>query len=651
MQKTTQHTTRRPLLAAVPDFAARRRQAYAAVKRQAWSEVDRLLGCLTADPRFSADDWMALGAARFNTRSHAEAAEAATRVIEAEPRNFKAAHLLTLALIAQNRYAQALSVFEQHATGPARQGYDFVLNHGAVLSQLDRPLEALSIYLEAAALNIADPAVHMRLGIVLKDLKLYEESAESFQTALTLEPRRFAARLMTLHMRQYACQWNGFDTARQEVVDAMARLRTDSDERGEGAVWSLTAIEHPPVLFKAACEQIARRLQSTAQVLPQRKIPEPGTRPLRIGYVSRDYYNHATALLMVEMLEGRDRQNFQTVLYSHSPTDGSGLEHRIRSACECFVDIGTLSDRQAAERIAADGIDILVDLKGHTHRNRLGIFAYRPASIQATWLGFPGTTGADFIDYFIGDRWVTPLSHAAHYSEHIAQLDGCYQPNDSQRQRPEPSTRAQHGLPEDALVLGCFNQSFKISPQNFGAWMRILQAVPRAVLWLLFDNRQAMDNLRREAQAQGVDPARLLFAPRIAIRAHLARLPLADLMVDNWPCNAHTTASDALWMGVPLVTLATEGFAGRVAGSLLHGVGLGELVCETVPQYEAMVIALLNDPGRLQALRQHLEDGRRSFPLFDGRRFAADIERVYLRMAERARAGLAPLALPATKNN
>jgi predicted O-linked N-acetylglucosamine transferase (SPINDLY family) len=646
MPKPAPHTAHRRAPAAAPDFASRRRLAYDAATRNVWADADRLLSALTTDPRFHADDWFTLGTARFHTRRYAEAAEAATRVYEHEPQNFKAAHLLTLALMAQNRHAQALAVFEQHASGPARQGYDFVLNHGAVLSQLDRPQDALSVYLEAAALNIGDPAVHMRLGIVLKDLKLFEESAESFLTALTLDPQRFAARLMVMHMRQFACQWQGFEAARAEILAALAVLDENRHDRAEGAIWSLTAIEHPPLLFKKAAMQVAGKQAVGVSPLPRRPLPAAGQRRLRIGYLSGDFHNHATALLMVEMLECRDRDRFETVLYSHSPNDGSPVEARIRAACERFVDVNTLSDRQAAERIQADGIDILVDLKGHTFRNRLGVLAHRPAPIQATWLGFPGTTGADYIDYFIGDRWVTPLAHAAHYTEHIAQLQGCYQPNDSQRERPEPSTRARCGLPEDALVLGCFNQSFKISPENFGAWMRILQAVPRAVLWLLFDNAQATENLRREAQAHGIDPARLLFAPRVPVRAHLARLPLADLMVDNWPCNAHTTASDALWMGVPLVTTAGEGFAGRVAGSLLHGVGLGELVCESVSQYEACIVDLLNDPARLQALRRHLDAGRSGFALFDGRRFAADIEQLYLRMAARARAGLPPAALP-----
>jgi predicted O-linked N-acetylglucosamine transferase (SPINDLY family) len=400
------------------------------------------------------------------------------------------------------------------------------------------------------------------------------------------------------------------------------------------------------VLFKKACAQVAAKHLRNARPLPPRPVSPVGQR-LRIGYVSNDFHNHATSLLMVEALEQRNREHFEVTLYSHSPDDGSALQKRVRDACERHVNMRAMSEQQMAQAIHADGIDILVDLKGHTFGNRLGVFAHRPAPIQVAWLGFPGTCGADYIDYIIGDPRVTPLEHADHYSEHIAQLPNSYQPNDSQRQRPQQVTRAQCGLPDDALVLGCFNQSFKIGPANFTAWMRILQAVPNSLLWLLEDNEQATHNLRREAQARGVDPARLVFAPRVATAVHLSRLPLADLMLDNWPCNAHTTASDALWMGVPIVTLSGEIFASRVCASLLHAVGLGELACDSVAQYEATAIDLLRDPQRRQRLRNHLDNGRAAFPLFDGRRFAGDLEHLYERMAERARLGLPPEALAA----
>jgi len=631
-------------------FLKARDAAYKSVLAGDWKSARAGFEALQADRHFEAHDWIALATARYKT-GHVETAHAAAaRALELEPANAKAAHMFTLTLVVQNRWAEAIEVFERFASGPARKHYDFVVNHGVTLQQLQRPADAVPVLLEAMVLEMADPAIHMRLGLALKDLKLFEESAESFRTAETLDPTRFAAQLMVVHMRQFACSWNkngqDFDADCARIVDAMARFDQDDTQRGEGAVWALAAIEHPPLLFKAACAKITQKYSANAQSLPARSIAPAGRR-LKVGYVSGDFHNHATALLMVEALEHRDRERFEVTLYSHSPDDGSAIERRIRSACEHYVDMRAMSERQMAERIHADGADILVDLKGHTFGNRLGVFAFRPAPVQVAWLGFPGTCGADFIDYMIGDRWVTPLEHAAHYSEKLAQMPHSYQPNDSRRHRPLPSTRADWGLPEDAIVMGCFNQAFKIGPANFAAWMNILRAVPNGLLWLLDDNPQATANLKLEAERAGIDPQRLVFAPRVGVDVHLARLPVADFMLDNWPCNAHTTASDSLWMGVPLVTKTGEIFASRVAAGLLDAVGLGELVCSNVEQYEATAIALARDPQRLRRLRAHLDAGRASFPLFDGQRFARDLEALYDRMAERARARLPPDHLPA----
>ncbi len=502
-------------------FEQTRRQAYNQVQAGAWLQAERALAELAPDTRFGAHDWLALATARFQLGKLEEAHAAAQRALALEPDNHKAAHILTMALIHQNRWAEALPVFERFSTGPARQHYPFVVNHGVTLAALIQPQEAVAVFLEAMVLEMSDPAIHMQLGLALKDMKMYQESAESFLTAWTLDPERFTAQIMVLHMRQHACQWQGFDAACEGIAQALARAQTDGSARGEGAVWALAAIPHPPVLFKAAARQVALKAAKGAQPLPRHTMPARGERRIRIGYVSSDFYNHATALLFVEALERRNTQAFEVTLYSHSPNDGSPIEQRIRAACERFVDMRAMSAQQMAQQIHADRVDILVDLKGQTFGNRLGVFAHRPAPIQATFLGFPGTSGADYMDYVIGDRWVTPLEHAEHYSEKIAQLPHSYQPNDSQRRRLPPGTaagtRAHWGLPEDALVMGNFNQSFKLSPQTFDAWTRIMKAVPNSVMWLLEDNPQATQNLKLAAAERGVDPARLVFAPRVPV--------------------------------------------------------------------------------------------------------------------------------------
>ena len=268
-------------------------------------------------------------------------------------------------------------------------------------------------------------------------------------------------------------------------------------------------------------------------------------------------------------------------------------------------------------------------------------------ALQAAFLGFPGTTGAPFIDYIVGDPLVTPLSHGPHFSEHIAQMPLCYQPNDRQRPRPQPMTRAEVGLPEDAVVLCGFNQAYKINPEVLDAWVGVLKDLPEAVLWLLDWHGQAKPHLLEELAARGIGPERVFWAPRWDLGKHISRVRLADLFIDTWPCNAHTTASDALWAGLPVVSLMGQTFASRVAGSLVNAVGLPELICTDVQQYHRTIVDLARDPARRQALRDRLDQAREDSPLFDSARFTRDYEALLVRMIERQRDGLAPQALPA----
>lgn len=613
-----------------------------------WQEAETMLASMVSHPRFGLDQWLALGSARLQLGNYDGLVEAARQAQAIEPDNLQAVHLLTSGLMKQSRWKEALALFEQHGQGKAREHYQFVSNHATTLAEMGRHADAVPIYLEAMVLCVQDPAIHMKLGLSLKEMKMFEEAAESFLTAVTLQPDRFAAQVMVIHLRQFACAWQHLEADMASMRSALEAMEIDPNStRGEGAAWALAALDIPPALMLKATRQVAERCALGATPLPRRRVAAAGTRPLRIGYVSADFHSHATSLLLVEALEARDTGRFHVTLYSHGRDDHSATQHRVRAACERFVDMREMTLAEMARRIHEDEIDVLVDLKGQTYENRLGVFAFRPAPIQVSFLGFPGTSGAGYIDYFIGDRHVTPLAHAPHYAEHIAQMPGCYQPNDSRRPHPAPHERVQWGLPREGIVLGNFNQSFKLLPETFDAWVRILQAVPGSILWLLADNQQAIRNIEREAAARRLEPQRIRFAPRVGIEHHLARLPVVDFMLDNWPCSAHTTASDALWMGVPVLTLMGEGFASRVAGSLLHSVGLPELACTSVQQYEQTAIALMRDPERLQAMRRHLSEGREGFALFDGKRFARDLEALYERMAERDRQGLPPAALAA----
>ena len=377
--------------------------------------------------------------------------------------------------------------------------------------------------------------------------------------------------------------------------------------------------------------------------------PDPAPRRLRIGYLSSDFHQHATALLMIDMLEAHDRHRFQLHAYSHGPGSDGPMRQRLHAVFTRFHDIRDLDDDQAARLIHADGIDILVDLKGYTAGSRSMLLAWRAAPVQVSYLGYPGTLGQTCVDYLISDRRVTPEAAAADYQEALACMPHSYQPHAPYRTAAglvpdRPGARQAAGLPPDALVLCCFNQAWKLSPEVFDVWCRILRRLPGSVLWLLEDER-ARGNLRNEALARGVEPQRLVFATDAAQAEHLARLPLADLMLDTWPYNAHTTASDALAAGVPLVTLQGHTFAGRVAQSLLHAVGLPELVMPSVADYEAQVVALGSQPAALARLRERLVRLSPAAPLFDAPGYARHLGELYQRMWARHQAGLAPQAI------
>ncbi|HKU45624.1 MAG TPA: hypothetical protein VJQ58_01995, partial [Burkholderiales bacterium] len=363
---------------------------------------------------------------------------------------------------------------------------------------------------------------------------------------------------------------------------------------------------------------------------------------LRVAYVSADYHEHATAVLTAGLFEQHDRAQLEVIGVSCGPDDGSAMRKRLVQAFDRFADVQKTSDAEAVRILRELNVDIAVDLKGHTRGARLKVFAQRPAPLQVSYLGYPGTLGAPFIDYVIADRVVIPEGEERFYSEAVVALPGSYQVNDAKRPIAERTpSRAAMGLPEDAFVFCCFNNNFKITAEVFDAWMRLLKNVPGSVLWLLEDNRESRRNLEQAAAARGVEPARLVFAARMSHWDHLARHRLADLFLDTLPYNAHTTASDALWAGLPLVTCAGTTFAGRVGASLLQAVGLPELVTRNLVEYEALALRLTNRT-ELNAVRGKLARNRLTEPLFDTARFTRNLESAYRRMWEMHERGEAP---------
>lgn len=365
---------------------------------------------------------------------------------------------------------------------------------------------------------------------------------------------------------------------------------------------------------------------------------------IRIGYLSSDFHDHATAFLMIELFEQHDHQQFELFAYSYGASDGGAMRSRLEATFEHFVDVEALDISATAERIHADGIDILIDLKGFTRGTRTEVLAHRPAPVQVNYLGYPGTLGNGLCDYIITDHFLTPPGAAADYSESFAYLPDSYQPHGRALQVTAAPSRQAAGLPEQGFVFCCFNQSSKITPEIFEVWCRLLAHNPHSVLWLLADP-MAEGNLRNLAMQHGVLPSRLVFAAHTSQDEHLARLQLADLLLDTLPYNAHTTASDALWAGVPLVTCSGDTFASRVAGSLLHAVGLPELITEDLEGYFQLALALSHDPARHQRLVSQLRSTRQSSALFDIQRYTRHLEALYRQMWARHQAGELPASL------
>jgi protein O-GlcNAc transferase len=498
-------------------------------------------------------------------------------------------------------------------------------HHEAALASFNRALELNPGFLGAIA-NRAH---------ALFELQRYAEAIPDYEKLLARDPGHAYSAGNLLFCRLQCCDWPSLETDRRTII---ARLRM-----GQRVV--------PPVLSLALLDSAVDQ-RGAAQILARDKFPPAQALwrgetyhhdRIRVAYVSADFHAHATAVLTTGVLEAHDRSRFETVAISYGRDDGSAMRGRLSRAFDRFIDVRGKSDMDIARLIREIEVDIAVDLKGYTSEARPAVFSSRPAPLQVNYLGFPGTMAVPFMDYLIGDSIVVPEAHKPFYAEKVIWLPDTYQPNDRSREAADAAVdRAGAGLPPAGIVFCCFNNSYKIQPNMFDVWMRLLKGVEGSVLWLLADNDTATLNLQREAAVRGVDPARLVFAPRTRLPEHLARHRLADLFLDTLPYNAHTTASDALWMGLPVVTCKGETFAGRVAASVLHAAGLPELVTDSLDDYEALALRLARDPVALTDIKAKLVDRRETMRLFDVARFTRHIEAAYVTMHERQRRGQAP---------
>ena len=545
----------------------------------------------------------------------AEALESHDRALKLQPQFATALNNRGSALLELKHFADALACFDQALA--LRPGDAEVLNNcGNALQGLLRYDEAVACYDNALAIRPNYVAALNNRGSALQQLKRYEEALASFDRAGHDHPHAFVgAAMAALNL----CDW-----ARTAEIGAQMETRVRASQ--PIPPWVLLGYSGDEMLQQECARNVIRARFST--------LPQPmaaalyGHAKMRLAYISSDFCHHPVGTQVVELIEKHDRTRFEVVGISTGPDDASPQRRRLIAAFDRFHDVKDQQPHAIAAMLRQMEVDVLIDLNGHTEGDNFAVLAHRPAPVQATWLGYAGTTGASFIDYIIADRIVAPDATA--FCEQISTLPDTFFVSDTTRVIGTPPIRAQAGLPETGFVFCCFNNNWKITAPVFAIWMRLLHQVPGSVLWIKTSGDAAMANLQKAARQHGIDPARIVFAAGAPLDVHLARHRLADLFLDTLPYNAHATTCDALWAGLPVLTCKGTAYAGRVAASLLLTSGLPELVTETVEDYEAKALTLARDPALLQRLRDRLV--AQTSPLFDTARFARNIEDAYLRM-------------------
>ena len=515
---------------------------------------------------------------------------------------------------------------------------DFAQAHGglgAALRDAGRYDEAIAHFTRSAEINPRAAGTHVNLGIVYGRLRDFPRAIAALGEALRLNPDLNDARAQKLFLQRTICDWDA-------LPGDEAAIATLGLSGAAVQPFTMLPLEDNPERHRKRSELFARERYGQRELAPI--VPPPRRQErLRIGYFSADIHNHAVMYQIVRLLELHDRARFEVHAYSFGPPADDAMRARVAKAVDAFHDVGALGARQIAERARAERIDIAIDLNGYTRNARTEIFARRAAPVQISYLGYPGTLGASFMDYLIADRILIPAELRRHYAEKIIYLPDSHMATDNSKQIPaRPITRSQMGLPEKGFVFCCFNNSYKISPAEFDVWMRLLRRIEGSVLWLTGANPWARQNLAIQARKRGIDPARLVFAERVPMPDYLARHRLADLFLDTFDYTGHSTAADALWAGLPLVTRLGQGFAARVGAGLLNAIGLGELVAHSTEDYERLALALAENPQRLAALKAALWERRTTAPLFDSERFTRHVEEAYRQAYDRWFAGRPP---------
>ncbi len=565
-----------------------------------------------------------------------EAAGYFRRILNANHKNLDARNALCFSLNMLGNQAHNTENFSlaeacfAEATQHQPANAAFWYNLGNAQRARNKPKDALYSFQQSLKFDPNDTDAHNNLGNVQRELGALDKAIASYEKSLQINQLMHHALAHLVHQKQHICDWNGLDA---QISQLRNLVKTEPSAQISPfaflAMPGTTAAEQKICASNYASQQFggiaSKRMDISSQSIS--KSIKNASEKIKIGYFSADFRLHPLAFLITELIEKHDRNRFEIVAYSYGQDDQTPARKRIAEAFDAFHDIRNLNDVEAVQKIRQDGIDILIDLTGYTQSSRSGIVALKPAPISINWLGFPSTmgelAGEPLFDYILADKIIAP--NLKDFSEKLLYLP-CYQPNDSARPVGEKTSKAAQNLPEDAFVFCCFNQTFKISADMFAVWMRILKQTPSSVLWLLECNSWAKANLQAAAEKADVDKNRLIFAPRVAIAEHLERHNYADLFLDTLPYNAHTTASDALFMRLPLLTMQGETFASRVAASLLQRVNLPELVTHSLTEYEQKALDLAQNPEKLVQLKQKMD----TQALFNMEKFARDVENIFL---------------------
>ena len=507
--------------------------------------------------------------------------------------------------------------------------FDALYNKGVVLHELRKLEEAIENYDKALIINSNHVLALNNKGFALQQLKRFNEALDSYNKALKIDPNFNFLLGKIIHTKNLLCNWDFLEKDLENLKNEINNNKTSTLPFATLSLYDL------PKLHKKTAEIWIKKNFENKKILeflPKYKK----NKKIKIGYYSADFHNHATSLLIAEMLELHNKSKFELFGFSFGPDKNDDMRKRVSKCFNSFFDVRLKSDDEIVKISRDLKIDIAIDLKGITTDERFGIFINRCAPIQVSFLGYPGTSGAKFIDYIVADKILIPEENQKYFTEKVIYMPNSYQPNDSTKKISKKTlNRKDFGLPKNSFVFCCFNQNYKITPNIFNIWMKLLKKKNQSVLWLINDSDEGAKNLKKEAKKREINPDRIIFANRMSVSDHLARHKLADLFVDTFPYSAHTTCSDSLWSGLPVVTLMGNSFASRVGGSLLKAVGLNDLITTTTAEYENLNLELANNPKKLMNIRKKLENNRFKMPLFDTKTYTKNLESSYTKIYER----------------